>query len=99
MPEWRKQTEIERRHLAAKLRYAREAAGLNQRQVADQLGIGSHSIISELENGQRRLDVVELIVLAELYGKDPAWFLRRPELAGGDGGAVELKTAADPGLG
>lgn len=98
MPEWRKQTEIERKHLAAKLRRAREAAGLNQRDVAERLGIGSHSIVSELENGQRRLDVVELIVLAELYGKDPAWFLR-PDLTPADGGAIEMRTAADPGLG
>lgn len=97
MPEWRKQTEIERKNLAVKLRRAREEAGLNQREVADRLGIGSHSIISELENGQRRLDVVELIVLAELYGKDPAWFLR-PEFTAVDGGAIELR-AADPGLG
>lgn len=98
MPEWRKQTDIERRNLAGKLRRAREAAGLNQREVAERLGIGSHSIISELENGQRRLDVVELIVLAELYGKDPAWFLR-PEVGAADGGLLEWKTAADPGLG
>lgn len=98
MPEWRKQTEIERKNLAAKLRRAREEAGLNQREVAERLGIGSHSIISELENGQRRLDVVELIVLAELYGRDPAWFLR-PELTVADGGAIEMRAAADPGLG
>ena len=96
MPEWRKQTDIERKYLAGKLRRAREEAGLNQREVAERLGIGSHSIISELENSQRRLDVVELIVLAELYGRDPAWFLR-PEQAGGDGG-IELRAAADPEL-
>lgn len=97
MPEWRKQTEIERRNLAEKLRKAREEAGLNQREVAERLGIGSHSIISELENGQRRLDVVELIVLAELYGRDPAWFLQPVgqivNVPGYDG-----KAAADPGL-
>ena len=75
MPEWRKQTDIERRVLAAKLRLAREEAGLNQLDVAARLGIGSRSIISELENGQRRLDMVELIALAQIYGKDPAWFL------------------------
>ena len=75
LPVWRKQTEIERRKLAERLRLAREASGLNQRDVAERLGIGSHSIISELENGQRRLDVVELMVLAALYGKEPGWFL------------------------
>lgn len=85
MPVWRKQTELERRKLAERLRVAREACGLNQRDVAVRLGIGSHSIISELENGQRRLDVVELMVLASLYGKDPGWFLAdavaEPDLA------------------
>ena len=98
MPEWRKQTDIERKNLAGKLRKAREDAGLNQREVAERLGIGSHSIISELENGQRRLDVVELIALAALYGKDPAWFLRAAD-ASLDGGPFEWSAAADPGLG
>lgn len=98
MPEWRKQTDIERKNLAGKLRKAREDAGLNQREVAERLGIGSHSIISELENGQRRLDVVELIALAALYGKDPAWFLRAAD-ASRDGGPFEWSAAADPGLG
>ena len=79
MPEWRKQSEDERRSLAIRLWRARKAAGLDQQEVAERLGIGSRSIISELENGQRRLDVVELMSLARLYGKEPGWFLR-PEL-------------------
>jgi transcriptional regulator with XRE-family HTH domain len=75
MPEWRKQTDQERKRLATKLRDAREAAGLNQHEVAVQLGIGSRSIISELEHGQRRLDVVELMALAKIYDRPLAWFL------------------------
>lgn len=76
MSQWRRQTDDERRKLASKLKEAREEAGLTQREVVQQLGLPSHSVISELENGQRRLDMVELKVLASLYGKDPAWFLR-----------------------
>ena len=76
MPEWRRQTNEERVKLASKLKLAREEAGLTQREVVKRLKLPSHSLISELENGQRRLDMVELKVLAELYGKDPAWFLR-----------------------
>jgi len=75
MPEWRKQTDEERRRLASRLKEAREAAGLNQLEVAERLGIGSRSIISELEHGQRRLDVVELMALAAIYGRPPGWFL------------------------
>lgn len=88
MAEWRKQTDTERRTLADRLRQAREEAGLNQADVAERLGIASRSILSELEHGQRRLDVVELIALARLYGKDPSWFMR----ADGDG-AVEGTSA------
>ena len=76
MAEWRKQTDNERRALATRLWQARKAAGLDQQEVADRLGIGSRSIISELETGQRRLDVVELMALAKLYGRPPDWFLQ-----------------------
>lgn len=71
---WRKQNLAERRALAARLRAAREDAGLKQRDVAYRLGI-PQSIISELETGQRRLDVAELWSLAQLYGKRASWFL------------------------
>ena len=60
--------------MAEKLRAAREAAGLTQREVARRLTI-PQSTVSELENGQRRLDVAELLLLAGLYGRSPAWFL------------------------
>jgi transcriptional regulator with XRE-family HTH domain len=80
MTHWRSQTETKRKRLAAKLREAREAANLTQREVARRLTI-PQSTISELENGQRRLDVAELLLLAELYGVPAVWFLDgdRPE--------------------
>lgn len=56
------------------MRQAREKAGLTQRDAATRLGI-PQSIISELENGQRRLDVAELVSLAALYDLPPTWFL------------------------
>jgi CheY-like chemotaxis protein len=56
------------------LRIAREEAGLRQRDVAYRLGI-PQSIISELETGQRRLDVAELRSLARLYQKPASWFV------------------------
>jgi transcriptional regulator with XRE-family HTH domain len=58
----------------AKLISAREEAGLTQRDVALQLGM-FHSWISKTESGDRRLDVMELMLLAELYGKPPQYFL------------------------
>lgn len=51
------------------IRY-REEAGLNQADVAKALG-RYQPFISNLESGQRRLDVVELLDLAEAIGFDP----------------------------
>jgi ribosome-binding protein aMBF1 (putative translation factor) len=73
--EFRKQTNHERQELAERLRLAREDTGLSQQDVAAALGV-SQSIISMLENGQRRLDMSELKALAKVYDRDPGWFLR-----------------------
>ena len=70
---WRSQTDSERKRLAEQLRRAREACDLTQREVARRLSI-PQSTISEIETGQRRLDMAELIALADLYGRPAAWF-------------------------
>lgn len=57
-----------------KLIKAREEAGLNQRQVSEGLGF-SHSFLSKCETGERRIDIIELLQLAKLYGKPPNYFL------------------------
>ena len=51
-----------------RLRQARLDAGLTQQEVAARLG-KSQSFVSRSENGQRRVDVVELQAFAEIYGK------------------------------
>ena len=60
--------------ILSKLIKAREEAGLNQRQVSEELGF-SHSFLSKCETGDRRIDVIELLQLAKLYGKAPSYFL------------------------
>ncbi|MNY61671.1 helix-turn-helix protein [compost metagenome] len=67
---FRRQIEEERRALCERLRLAREDAGLTQVEAAARLGI-EQSIISRIETGERRLDVAELIAIAEAYGKNP----------------------------
>lgn len=49
----------------------REAAGLTQADLADRLG-EYQSFVARLESGQRRIDVVEFLDLAEALGLDPA---------------------------
>ena len=49
----------------------REAAGLTQAQLADKLG-EYQSFVARLESGQRRIDVIEFLNLANVLGFDPA---------------------------
>lgn len=60
--------------LIERLRKARERAGLTQDEVAEELG-KPQSFVSKVENGERRIDPVELCYFAELYGKPVTWFL------------------------
>ena len=50
---------------------ARERAGLKQSEVAARLALPA-SYLSKVENGTRRLDVIELIQIAEAMDSDPA---------------------------
>jgi len=57
------------------LRSAREAAGLTQAEVAEQLGVYA-SFVSKVESGERRIDVVELCQLCRVYGIELVALLR-----------------------
>ena len=54
---------------------ARQEAGLRQVDLAERLG-KPQSFVSKMERGERRLDVVELIVVARAIGVDEIGFLR-----------------------
>ncbi|QPC94995.1 helix-turn-helix domain-containing protein [Mesorhizobium sp. INR15] len=49
----------------------REDAGVTQSELADRLG-EYQSFVARLESGQRRVDVVEFLALAEILGFDPS---------------------------
>ena len=59
---------------------ARERAGLKQSDVAAKLGLPA-SYLSKIENGSRRLDVIELLQIAEAIGTDPAEIVRELQRA------------------
>ncbi len=61
------------RAFLAKLRRAREEAGLAQADVADRLG-RSQTWVSKCELGERRVDFVELEDLAAAYRKPLEYF-------------------------
>lgn len=54
----------------------RKAAGLTQAEVAERLG-RYQSYIANIETGQRRVDVVELVELAAAIGFDPRRAIER----------------------
>ena len=53
---------------------ARKDAGMTQGEVNERIG-KPHSFISKCELGERRVDFVELQMLAKVYGKSIAFFL------------------------
>ena len=53
---------------------ARKDAGLTQGEVNERVG-KPHSFISKCELGERRVDFVELQMLAKIYGKSISFFL------------------------
>lgn len=65
---------------------ARERAKLKQADVAARLGLPA-SYLSKIESGTRRLDVIELIRIAEAMGIDPAELVREVRRALSECGA------------
>lgn len=60
------------------LRDARIACGITQQEVASAFG-RPQSFIAKVENGERRLDVVEFVRLCRLLNIEPASILNKLE--------------------
>lgn len=61
-------------NLAARLRWAREQAGLSQGQVAHRLNV-HRPTISQIESGDRNVRIEELDKFAEIYGVERTWLI------------------------
>ena len=70
--------EEERRQLGERLREARKYLGLKQEEVATYLKI-PRTALTDIENGQRRVEVIELTRLAKLYRQPAAFFTGEDE--------------------
>ncbi|OGR11347.1 MAG: XRE family transcriptional regulator [Deltaproteobacteria bacterium RIFOXYB12_FULL_58_9] len=67
--------------LAARLRAARERAGLSQAQVARLMGV-QRPTISEIEAGRRKVGADEVGRLADMYNVSISWLVNdQPEVA------------------
>ena len=65
--------EQERRRLGEKLREARKYVGLSQEEVAGFLKL-PRTALTDIENGQRKVEALELKRLAELYRHPVSYF-------------------------
>ena len=65
---------LTQRELGQRLKSAREAIGLTQQQVADEVAL-TRVAISQIESGHRTVSSLELLHLSRLYGRDMASFL------------------------
>jgi transcriptional regulator with XRE-family HTH domain len=54
---------------------ARDKAGLTQQKLAKRLGT-HQSFVAKYEGGERRLDVIEFVAIAQAIGADPVGILR-----------------------
>lgn len=72
----------ERRRLGDRLREARKYLGLKQEEVATYLKI-PRTALTDIESGQRRVEVIELARLAKLYRQPVAYFTGEDDVASG----------------
>lgn len=72
--------EEERRRLGDRLREARKYLGLKQEEVAAYLTI-PRTALTDIENGQRRVEAIELTRLAKLYRQPVSFFTGEDEAA------------------
>ena len=69
-----------RRRLGDRLREARKYLGLRQEEVATYLKI-PRTGLTDIENGQRKVEAIELTKLARLYRQSVAYFTGEDEAA------------------
>lgn len=65
----------EHKNLIEKLKSARLSAKLDQKTAAKRLN-KSQSYVSKMESGQRRVDLVQLKQIAEVYRKNIDYFIK-----------------------
>ena len=62
------------------LKAEREKAKLSPALVADKLGV-NQTYVSKYEKGERRLDLIEFLEIAEAVGFDPLDFIKRLQVS------------------
>ena len=69
------------RNLIGQLICARKKRGITQAELAGKLG-KTQSFVAKIETCERRLDVVEFLVLSRLIGEDPCQIISALDVTG-----------------
>ncbi|HDR9879696.1 MULTISPECIES: helix-turn-helix domain-containing protein [Burkholderia cepacia complex] len=63
------------RRMGARIRAARESAGMTQAQLSEALGFADRQTLSTIENGDRRVQAAELVRASQVLGHAIDWFI------------------------
>lgn len=85
---------LSHRLIGFRVKAARETAGWTQERMAELLGLNDRQSVSDLENGKRRLQPDELVLLSEQLGRELEFFLDPFAVAG----EAQFNWRASPGL-
>jgi transcriptional regulator with XRE-family HTH domain len=61
--------------IGKKIREAREASGLSQKQLAEKIGYETSTAVSYIESGERKVSIVDLEKISNLLDRDIRFFL------------------------
>ncbi|WP_269139239.1 helix-turn-helix domain-containing protein [Burkholderia vietnamiensis] len=61
--------------MGARIRAARESAGMTQAQLSEALGFADRQTLSTIENGDRRVQAAELVRASQVLGHTIDWFI------------------------
>ena len=67
--------------IAARLKQARETAGLTLAQATRGMGFENYQVLMNIEKGKRAVRALELLAFARIYGRSPDFFLGAAEPA------------------
>lgn len=65
--------------IGAKIKEAREFAGISQKELADKVGYESATGISLIESGERKVSISDLQKISEIFERDIKFFLGQEE--------------------
>ncbi|MBL8121998.1 helix-turn-helix transcriptional regulator [Candidatus Saccharibacteria bacterium] len=84
--------------IGGRIKAAREAEGMTQSELAQELGYKSPTAISLIEAGERRVQISDLEAIAKLLHRDVSYFIKGEDAATQNQPSVQIALRADKQL-